>query len=401
MKILMINKFLYNRGGAETYAFELAQYQRRLGHEVQFFGMYDKKNIHSNDLELYTKNLEFKGLSPSQLIYPFRIIYSTEARKKIRRVLEDFRPDYVHLNNINFQLTPSIIYEIKSFGIPIIQTLHDFQLVCPNHMMYREHDDVICEDCKGRNYKMCFKNKCIHGSRVKSLLGAIEGRLYYNLKTYEKIDSFISPSRFLKNKMVEFGEDEKNIHVIHNFIKRDYEYAYFEKKDYIFYFGRLSIQKGIRTLLEAAKELQDIRFVIAGAGELENEVIEASEEYKNIEFAGFQTGEDLIKLIGEAKLSLLPTQWYENCPMSILESFMLGTPVIGANIGGVPELIRNEIDGLLFEPKDKEGLKAAIVRGLKNDDFLKSMSKSAKERLEDFSIESYHSKLMDIVKPLL
>ncbi|MBP2027199.1 glycosyltransferase involved in cell wall biosynthesis [Acetoanaerobium pronyense] len=401
MKILMVNKFLYNRGGAETYAFELAQYQQSLGYEVQFFGMEDPQNIHFNEVGLYTKNLEFKGFSVSQITYPFRIIYSNEARKKIRKILNNFKPDYVHLNNINFQLTPSIIYEIKSFGIPIIQTLHDFQLVCPNHMMYREHDDVICEDCKGRNYKMCFKNKCIHGSRVKSLLGAIEGRLYYNLKTYEKIDSFISPSRFLKNKMVEFGEDEKNIHVIHNFIKRDYEYAYFEKKDYILYFGRLSVQKGIRTLLEVAKELKDVQFVIAGGGELEEEVVKASQEASNIKFVGFQTGENLINLIGKAKLSVLPTQWYENCPMSILESFMLGTPVIGSEIGGVPELIRNEIDGFLFEPKDKNGLKEAILKALRDDDLLKSMSKSAKERLEDFSIESYHDKLMDIVKPLL
>lgn len=399
MKILMVNKFLYNRGGAETYAFELADYQKKQGHEIAFFGMEDERNLYSNPLDLNVSNVEFRGFSVKQLSYPFRIIYSSQARRKIKRVLEEFRPDYVHLNNINFQLTPSIIYEIKKQGIPIIQTLHDFQLVCPNHMMYREHEDEICERCKGRKYYQCARNKCIHGSAVKSTLGAIEGSLYHRLGVYKHIDAFIAPSQFLADKMAEFGEDSSRIHVLHNFIKPDYKDRIFEKKDYILYFGRLSVQKGIRTMLEAAKDLPDVKFVLAGSGELEDEI--KSSGLSNISYVGFTTGEDLIKLIGEAKLSILPTQWYENCPMAVLESFMLGTPVIGARIGGVPELIEDGRDGLLFTPADKADLIEKIRSIYFDDKKLEEMSINARKKLDKFSIDKYQANFETILDSIM
>lgn len=399
MKILMVNKFLYHRGGAETYTFELADYLRQQGHEVQFFGMEDPRNVHGNQWNLNVSHVEFRGFSLRQATYPFRIIYSREARKKLGQVLSSYQPDYVHLNNINFQLTPSILYEIRQKGIPMIQTLHDFQLVCPNHMMYREHDTTICEKCKGRQYHQCIRHKCIHNSRTKSFFGALEGWLYHRLNTYGMVDAFIAPSQFLADKMVDFGEDGRRIHTIHNFIKRDYEQVQFEKQAYFLYFGRLSIQKGIPTLLRVIRSLPEVPFVIAGGGELEEEVKGAA--LANLRFVGFKTGEELVKLIGEARATLLPTEWYENCPMSVLESLMVGTPVIGSRIGGIPELVDHEVDGLLFPAADEAALREQVLRLWSQPEAAAAMAVKARQKVEAFSIDRYGEQLMQLVTPLL
>ncbi len=395
MKILMVNKFLYPRGGAETYVFDLAEHLAQKGHEIAFFGMKDSRNIHGNQLGIGAKNAEFREFSMQQVLYPFRIIYSLDARRKMEEILAHFKPDYVHLNNINFHLTPSIIYAIKRKGIPMIQTLHDFQLICPNHMLYREQDQVVCEKCKGRRYSNCIRYKCIHNSRIKSTLGAFEAWLYYRLKTYELIDAFIAPSHFLADKMVNFGENPIKIHTLHNFIKKDFTDRLFWKKNYFLYFGRLSIQKGIGTLMEAIKHLPDVKFIIAGGGELAEEVRNA--KLPNLEYVGFQTGDALVNLIGEARASVIPSEWYENCPMSVLESLTLGTPVIGADIGGIPELIRDGKDGLLFEPASVNALETAIRSLNDSQELAANMSKNAREIVRTHAIEDYVANLMDIV----
>jgi len=176
MKILMVNKFLYPNGGSETYIFKLGEQLQKKGHEVQYFGMEHAGRIVGNRLECYTSDMDFHAGGAGKLLYPFRIIYSGEAKRKMRRVLEDFRPDVVHLNNINFQLTPSIIYAVRAFEkkrgkrIKIVYTAHDYQWVCPNHMMRIPATGQICFACRGGDFKQCSKNRCIHDSRVKSLI---------------------------------------------------------------------------------------------------------------------------------------------------------------------------------------------------------------------------------------
>jgi len=394
MKILFVNKFLFENGGSETYCFKLAEYLKQKGHSVQFFGMDHDKNVVGNDLNLYVKNVEFKDITMSKILYPFKIIYSTEARNKIRELIEHYKPDIVHLNNYNFQITPSILYEIKKHNIPVVMTLHDFQIVCPNHMMYIEHEKKICEECKSRKYINCIKNKCIHNSKIKSLFAAFEGYIYYKLKTYEKmIDYYIAPSNFLKDKICEFGEKENRIKVIHNFVSSESKLNKKSiKKDYVLYFGRLSIQKGIRTLISACNMLPEIEFVVAGRGELEKEL----ERIKNVKYIGFRVGEELNTLISEALFSIYPSEWYENCPMSVLESQMLGTPVIGANIGGIPELIDNNSDGLLFEPGNVSDLVNKISFMYSNRNVLQRFSEKCTSKANMFSVEDYYNKLFEV-----
>lgn len=361
-KILIVNKFLYPNGGSETYIFEIGQQLQKLGYEVQYFGMLDARNVVGNDAGSYTKSMDFHTGKLQKLMYPFKIIYSVEARKAIRKVLEQFQPDAVHLNNFNFQLTPSIIYEIRSFEkktgrkIQIVYTAHDYQLVCPNHMLRCPVTESNCEKCIDGNYGCCTGGKCIHGSTVKSLLGSIEGYLYRWLGTYRQIDTVICPSAFLKEKLDHNPALRGRTVVMHNFSTVCADHESVEKEDYVLYFGRYAKEKGVETLLKVCRELPDITFKFAGTGPLEASV----NAVPNVENLGFLRGKKLEALIRKARFSVYPSEWYENCPFSVMESIQYGTPVLGADIGGIPELIDDGVTGDLFKSGDGEELKNKI-----------------------------------------
>lgn len=360
MKILMVNKFLYPNGGSETYVFELGKQLEHMGHEVQYFGMSDERNIVGNRVESYTSNMDFHGNYLAKLLYPFKIIYSREARKKIKAVMEDFHPDVVHLNNFNFQLTPSIIYEIKKNNIPIVFTAHDYQLVCPNHMCLDVLRGQTCKACIEKGFGQCAKKKCIHGSRVKSLLGTIEGQLYKLLGTYRAIDRIICPSEFMKKMLDQRSELRTKTVVFRNFLSSSNKDINISQNDiaekYVLYFGRYEKEKGVSTLINACKKLPEVRFKFAGRGPLNEEIDQLTNAYNY----GFIEKDELQTIIKGAAFTICPSEWYENGPFSVMESIENGTPVIGANIGGIPELIRDGTDGLLFESGNIDDLVAKI-----------------------------------------
>lgn len=368
MKILIVNKFLFHNGGSETYVFELGKALQQRGHDVQYFGMEHTNRIVGNAVNIYTSNVDFHNISGiAKILAPFSIIYSVEARKKIRKVLDDFRPDVVHLNNINFQITPSIIYEIrewekKNTSVKVVYTAHDYQWICPNHMLYIPQNKSVCELCVSGKYVECTRHNCIHGSKMRSILGSIEGYYYSWRGTYGLVDSIICPSKFLfdmfnRNKIL-----RGKLVMLHNFIAstdRFFSEATERNSPYVLYFGRYDEQKGIKTLISVCKRNPDIKFVFAGKGPLENEVISTN----NIKNVGFKVGEELAQIISGALFSVYPSEWYENCPFSVMESIYYGTPVIGSNIGGVPELINtDEYDatGILFEAGNVDSLENAI-----------------------------------------
>ena len=362
MKILMVNKFLHPNGGSETYIFKLGSALQKLGHEVQYFGMEHEGRIVGNRVEAYTSNMDFHGGSKlAKLLYPIKTIYSAEARRKLRLVLEDFQPEVCHLNNFNYQLTPSIILEIRRWErqsghrCKILYTAHDYQLVCPNHMC--RNGSKNCEKCLGGHFLNCFKGRCIHGSLAKSLIGTMEAVIWNAVGVYKQIDTIICPSHFMKTKLDTNPVLAEKTVVMHNFVD-PVEPKAVEKQDYVLYFGRYSEEKGIRTLVAAAKELPQISFVFAGSGPLEH-LLEGVPNIKNV---GFQTGEALEMLIRQARFTVYPSEWYENCPFSVMESQMYDTPVLGANIGGIPELIRVGETGELYESGNAEVLKAKISK---------------------------------------
>lgn len=393
MKILMVNKFLYPRGGSESYMLKLGEQLKKLGHEVQYFGMYDEKNTVGNSLELYTGNMDFHKKSVSEIFYPFKIIYSFEAKKKISRVLDSFKPDIVHMNNINFQLTPSIIYAVKKRKIPLVQTVHDYQMICPNHLLYSFNENKPCDRCIGGSKWNCYKYGCIHGSKLKSLLGVLEARLYSALKTYRLVDLYVCPSNFLAEKLLKSSSIYADkTYTIHNFIeKKTAASAPAPQKPYIVFVGRLSAEKGVELLAQTARLLPEFRFEIAGDGP-DGGVLEG---IPNVTLHGFVGGDKLTALMANAHLLILPSVCYENCPLSILEANSLGVPVVTMNSGGMAELVRDGVTGTLVKAPTAECVAEAIRKSFDEKYYAEIKKNCEKLSGEIMSVEQYCEKLVE------
>lgn len=417
MKILIVNKFLYPNGGSETYIFKLGEQLKKMGHEVQYFGMEHEGRCVGNAVESYTSDMDFHTGKLAKLLYPFKIIYSKEARVKLRAVLDDFRPDVVHVNNFNFQLTPSILYEVRDWEkkhfsdeekkagkkIKLVYTAHDSQLVCPNHLMQQYISGKRCTECIGGSPWCCAKNKCIHGSRIKSILGSVEAFIYRKKKAYGMFDSVICPSAFLKSKLDTLPELVDKTVVMHNFMdvvtgsakEQDDSVANAIATDakksekYVAYVGRFSEEKGIRTFLKVCRDLPKINFVAAGNGPLEDEVNSVS----NVKNLGFQDAAGVRRIMENAAFVIFSSECNENCPFTVMEAISYHTPVIGADIGGVPELISDGENGLLFETGNGEELKEKVVFLWKNEDVLQRLIKGCIETSYD-SVLSYCQKLL-------
>lgn len=399
MKILIVNKFLFPKGGSETYIIKLGEELVKQGHEVQYFGMDSPNRCLGNNCNSYVSYIDFhKGSFLNKFFYLFKTIYSVEARKKIRIVLDDFKPDVVHLNNFTYQLTPSIILEIVKWrklnkhNCKILFTAHDSNLVCPNHMLYIPNKHQRCKKCLGGKFYNCALNKCIHGSLLKSILGSIEGYFWNIKKSYKYIDTIICCSNFMKQIYDTNNLFKNKTIVIHNFIDyNNIDPTAIKKQDYVLYFGRYSQEKGINTLLEVCKSLPSIRFIFAGTGPLGNEI----KNCKNITNVGFQTGEALVKLIQQAKFSVYPSEWYENCPFTVMESIANGTPVIASNIGGIPELVQDKFNGELFEVDNIEQLRNQILKFYSQTDLLNEYINNSRKNCY-LSVNQYSKKIIQL-----
>lgn len=395
MKVLIVNKFLYPKGGAETYIVKLGQILADHGHQVEFFGLENEKNIVGNSSNEFVSDLDFSKGALKNWTAPLRIVYNAEARRKFRRVLDVFQPDVVHLNNIQYHLTPSIILELSSYRkrsgrkVTLVYTAHDYQLICPSHGLF-DSNVKICEKCLDGNYLHCVRTKCIKGSRAKSLLGTIDAFYWKHSDVYENVDTIICCSAFLKSKLDTQERFRNKTVVLHNFVD-EVAPKDIKREGYVLEFGHLSKDKGTLTLLEAAKRMPDVKFLFAGYGPVVSEI----EKVKNAEYVGFKTGVELEMLIRKAAVSVYPSQWYENCPFSVIESQMYGTPVIASRIGGIPELIVDGKTGVLFEAGNVRALEAALRKLLDAPALLETYRKNCLMQQFETS-ESYYQKLMNI-----
>lgn len=395
MKILLVNKFLYPKGGAETYVFKLGEMLTANGNEVEYFGLENEKNTVGNSAGAYVSEMDFSRGTSKNLNAPLRIIYSSEARKKISAVLKKFQPDVVHLNNIQFHLTPSIILEInryrKSVGkkVKIIYTAHDYQLVCPSHGMF-DSEMNVCEKCLGGNYTNCIGEKCVKNSRMKSILAAADAYFWKYSRAYSYIDKIICPSEFLKTKLDTQKRFADKTVTLRNFFEAE-RISEIKKENYVLEFGHLSKDKGTLTLLEAAKRMPETKFVFAGFGKAEEDI----KKVPNAEYVGFKTGDELKILISKALCSVYPSEWYENCPFSVIESQFYGTPVIGSRIGGIPELIIEGKTGLLFESGNDEELEEKLRYILETPQKLEELTENCRYVTFENS-QTYYAKLMQI-----
>lgn len=348
MKVLQINKYLKVVGGAETYMFQLSNLIQSQGIEVKFWGMEDEDNNVFDFPGLEASNIDYANQSlKTKISSVANTIYSKKNKIKIAKVLDLYKPDIVHIHNYNFQLTPSILPEIKKRGIKVVQTIHDSQMVCPYHRLYNFQRNEVCTKCVSGSFINCIKDRCFDGSLLKSTIGAFESMFYHSNGYYEKyIDTFISPSNFLAS-LIE-NRIKKNIIVIPNFTKLEHVNVKVNNlKDYYLYYGRVSDEKGILELIEIFK-LSKLELFIVGKGSLEEAVKEKIKPHSNIKFLGPKYGNELFGIVKQAKYIVQSSKWFENCPMTIIESFSLGIPVIGSNHSGFRDLIKDGETGYLL-----------------------------------------------------
>ena len=392
MKILLVNKFHYMKGGSEKYYFTLAEGLKSRGHEVIFFAMQDEKNIPCAQEKYFVNNSSVNGGLKSKINMVLHIAYSKEAYVKMTKLLNDEKPDLVILNLVHKQLTCSIIEAIKDYNknLPIYWTMHDLICVCPAYTML-DGNGNICEKCLDGNFNHCKKNKCIRGSTLMSILSTYEAKQIKKHGYYDMVDLFICPSEFYKNKLESAHFTKSKIVCMRNPLPMDTEYSTNDSDDgYILYFGRLSKEKGVKTLITAMKNI-DYKLVIAGTGPLDDELKDyvKNNSISNVEFKGFITGEPLKDCIKGARCVVLPSEWYENGPYSAMEAMALGKPLIVSNKGGLPELVEHGKNGYIFSTDDE------LVKYLKQiislDDIIyKGMSKEACKNAKDmFDIDKY------------
>lgn len=401
MKILLVNKFHWPKGGSEKYYFELGQLLKEHGHEIAYFSMKNEKNISTGDKEYFVEEID---LNTGSKLKALDIIYSKNNYKKMIEAIEEFKPDIVHVNNFQRQLSASIIKAANDKKIPVVFTAHDVQAICPGITMM-DNDKNVCELCMKGKYMNCVKKSCNKGSKAKSFIGALEGYYYRIKKIYnEKIAYIITPSEFYRTKFLEDGTNPKHVEAIHNFIiASDYDVKT-EVGDYALYFGRLSKEKGINNLIEAFTKCDEGKLYIAGEGpEKENieQFIKDNKLTKRVKLLGFLNKEQMTEQVRKARFIVVPSIWYENCPYSVMETLATGKPVIGANIAGIPELVINNENGFTYKYDDVNELAEKLNILFKDEKLVDKFSKKAKELSKQYDKEEYYKKIERIYKDVI
>ncbi len=401
MKVLLVNKFFYRKGGDAVIFFNTGTLLEKNGHVPIYFAMEHERNLPSPFAPFFMSNVDLNatGNIKHQLRTAGRLLYSFEAKRKIARLIEMEKPDIAHIHNIYHQISPSIIDTLKKNGIPTVMTLHDYKLTCPAYILLL--NGHVCEGCSNGKYYNVFLNRCIKGSRTKSALNMLEMYLHHKiLHIYEKINILISPSKFLMQKTREMGISSEIVHLPNFLDASGYNPAYNREEKSIVYFGRLFKEKGVPTLIDAVKGL-DIKLKIIGEGPqqqmLKNKV--STEKVTNVDFLGYLQGEELQNNIKKSMFAIIPSEWYENNPRSVIEAFALGKPVVGSRIGGIPELVKDWETGLTFEAGNSEDLSQKICILLKNQNKIEEMGKKARALVEEeFNAENHYHGLMAIYK---
>lgn len=366
MKILLVNTRHFYGGGDSTYTFNLADLLKSKGHEVAFFGMQDERNLPDPNSDLFVSHIDFRDLSQHKdpitgLKVLARSIYSIEARRKFAYLLDRFQPDIVHLQNIHAHLTPSVIFEAKKMGLPVVWTLHDYKLVCPNSHFLIDKTGQVCESCRGgRFYQAGFK-RCKKASLLASSMAALEAYAHSLMGVRNQVDAFLAPSAFLRNKLLENGFRPQKVHHLPLFVPADLFNPADSDQGYLLFLGRVEAIKGILPLIEACRLAPQVKVVIAGRAEEPLSSRLASLLPSNACYVGLKSGEELKELRRNALALVLPSIWYENQPFSILEAFAAGKPVIASDLGGMTELVADHQRGLLVPARDAAALAKAMI----------------------------------------
>lgn len=408
MKILLIDVYNYNKGGAETVCFNTGKMLEEQGHKVVYFTLKWKDNNPSPYSKYFPESKETRKGPFKQVKNVVNYFYHFEAARKIELLIKDEKPNLAHIHLLWGQITPSIFPVLKKYGIPILFTVHDYRIVCPAYT-FRDGSGKICEECKGKYFYRCFTHTCCKGSKILSAVMMAEQYFrnrFFNPAKY--IDGFVYVSNFARDIQEKYMPEVRMIPniTLYNFSLSIASTPKVMPKDkYLLFFGRLSYEKGVRTLLEAIRNVSDCKMKIVGTGPKEEELRRyvANSKMNNVEFLGYKRGKELSDLVANAYYVVVPSEWYENNPMTIIESYSVGTPVIGANIGGIPEIIVNGRTGFLFESGDVEDLESTIkcATSLSDAEYSR-LSEGALEFAHDnFSLDSYIPRLISFYNKFL
>ncbi|MCX7339293.1 MAG: glycosyltransferase [Hyphomicrobiales bacterium] len=359
--LLAINNYFYRRGGAEAVFFDHMAMFAAIGWDVIPFAMQHELNEASPWSAFFASEIEYgRRTSPLQkLQQAASVIYSFEAQRKLAQLIDRARPTIAHAHNVYHHLSPAIFSTLKKAGIPVVMTVHDLKLACPAYKMLRA--GAICEDCRGGHIYNVLRHRCIKDSVPLSALVLAETALHRTLGLYRQtLARLVVPSRFYQEKLAEWGWPAETMIHIPNFVDVERYRAAWDESDYFVFAGRLGPEKGLATLIKAAA-LARQRLIIAGTGPEEAALRQlAADTGADVQFAGYLSGEALHGVIGQSRALVLPSEWYENAPISMLEAYALGRPVIGAAIGGIPEMIRAGETGQMARSGSVDDLAATL-----------------------------------------
>lgn len=368
MRILIASKFFYMRGGAELVAINTRRMLLEHGHEVRVLAMRYPENMQLPEQDGFPSEVRLFGSPADKFRGARRMLGMDDVRRCVNRTLDEFRPDVVHMHNVHSYLSPYVAEAAKRRGIRVVWTMHDYKPICPSYSC-RRPDGTVCEECFTRPGAVV-RHRCMKGSLPASLMAYIEGRRWSRERLERCVDTYIAPSAFMGEKMVQAGFDRRKIEVLCNFVDPDKmdtltsaRKAGREGEPYFCYIGRLSREKGVETMLRAACRA-GVALKVAGRGPLFETLRDRYGSRPGIDFLGHLDAPDVAALLRCSVASVLPSEWYENNPLGVIESLSTGTPVIGARMGGIPELIEEPKDGFTYPAFDESALAGAMAKVL-------------------------------------
>lgn len=404
MKILQINKHHYIKGGADRVYFNTGNLLAENGHEVIHFSTSHPQNTESSFSDYFVPFIENrKNGFTYKVLNSGRYLYNKDASRNLIKLIEDFKPDIAHLHLIYGELSASVLKALRKMRVPVVQTVHDYRLLCPANALL-DSQNRICEKCINRRFYQCSLNRCLEDDFFYSSILSMEAYIRkYLIDPISYIDLFIFVSKFSEQKHFEFDRrfESKAVH-LYNFTDLHRTKWESDKENYFLFFGRLSKEKGLETLLNVAGKVK-ANFKIAGDGPLAGKVRRCAANNEHIHFLGYQTGEELKQLISQASYIVVPSEWYENNPMTVLEAYSYGVPVIGARIGGIPEIVIDEKTGFLFTSRDEADLERVILKAsrVSLSDY-KALSENAISfARQHFSSSNHYLKLMEIYNDVI
>lgn len=412
MRILLVNYRYFISGGPEKYMFNIKNILQDKGHEVIPFSIHSNKNVETEYSKYFVEPIgsrdsvyfeECKKTPRVIMQMLSRSIYSVGVKRALQREIKDVKPDVVYIIHFVNKLSPSVIRGAKLSGVPVVLRLSDYFLLCPRFDFL--YNGKICEDCITDGYMTCIKKRCVKGSLFASFVRVFSMKIHKLMKIYDDVDIFITPSEFLKKKLESSGFDEKKIKCIPTFTISRNQCENFVVGEYGLYFGRITEEKGVDTVVRAYEKLPEYQLKIMG-DDTTDEAVRLKKyirdrNIKNIEFIGFKCGSELEEIIRKSRFSIIPSIWYDNLPNTALESFWYGKPVIASNIGSLPELVEDKYNGFLFKPGDVDDL-VEKIKLFDDEKLVEQMGDNSRDILNrKFSLKTHYDTLLNIFNTLV